>query len=100
MNIIEFISQPWHWSVSGLMVVVVMFLLIYFGKQFGVSSSFQALCAVGGAGKKINYFNYNWKGHDWLLVFIIGAVIGGSIAISWLGSPDLVQVSEATITEA
>jgi len=47
---LEFISQPWHWSVSGAMIALVMFCLIYLGQRFGVSSSFKALCSIGGAG--------------------------------------------------
>lgn len=30
---IEFISQPWHWTVSGAMIVVVMLLLLWFGGE-------------------------------------------------------------------
>ena len=96
---IEFISQPWHWSISGAMIALVMFLLIYFGQRFGVSSSFRAICSIGGAGKKFSYFNYDWKSHDWLLVFILGSIIGGGIASTLLASPDPVQISEATIVD-
>ena len=99
MNIIEFISQPWHWSISGLMISLVMFLLIYFGQRFGVSSSFKALCTIGGAGKFADYFKYDWKTHDWLLVFALGAMIGGGIGTSFLGSPEPVQISVATISD-
>ena len=56
---LEFISQPWHWSVSGAMIALVMFLLIYLGQRFGVSSSFKAMCSIGGAGKSIAYFDYD-----------------------------------------
>ncbi len=99
MSIIEFISQPWHWSISGFMIAFVMFLLIYLGQKFGVSSSFQAICAIGGAGKKIEYFNYDWKKHDWLLTFVIGGIIGGGIGVSLLASPVPVQISAATIAD-
>lgn len=96
---IEFISQPWHWSVSGLMIAFVMFLLIYFGQRFGVSSSFRALCAIGGAKNLASYFDYNWKDHDWMLTFIFGAALGGGIAINFLGSPAPVQISAATVSD-
>ena len=97
--ILDLISQPWHWSVSGLMIALVMFLLIYFGKRFGVSSSFQAVCSIAGAGKRFDYFNYDWKKHDWLLVFVLGAIIGGGIAVNFLASPEPVQISAATIAD-
>lgn len=99
MDIIEFISQPWHWSISGFMIVVVMFLLIWFGQRFGVSSSFKAICAMGGAGSRFSYFDYDWKTHDWLFMFIIGAVIGGGIGSTLLASPEPVQISTATIAD-
>lgn len=99
MQIIEFISQPWHWSISGAIIALVMFLLIYFGQRFGVSSSFKAFCSMGGAGKKYEYFNYDWKSHSWLLTFILGAVIGGAIASTILASPEPVQISQATIND-
>ncbi len=95
----EFISQPWHWSISGLMIALVMFLLIYTGKKFGVSSSFQAMCAIGGAGKIADYFKYDWKSHDWLLTFVIGAIIGGGLAVTFFASPEPVQISAATIAD-
>ncbi len=99
MTVIEFLSQPWHWSISGLMIALVMFLLIYLGQRFGVSSSFQAMCSIGGAGSVIEYFNYDWRKHDWLLVFVFGAIIGGGIGAGLLTSPDPVQISQATVTD-
>lgn len=93
---IEFISQPWHWAVSGAMIVFVMFLLLLFGGEFGVSSNLRAMCAIGGAGKKHDFFNYDWKSQSWNLVFIGGAVIGGFIASHFLTSPEPVQISETT----
>lgn len=96
--ILEFISQPWHWAVSGLMIVLVMFLLLWFGGEFGVSSNLRTLCAIGGAGKRHDFFNFNWRGQLWNLVFIGGAVIGGFIASHFLASPEPVQISEQTIS--
>ena len=81
------------------MISLIMFLLIYFGHRFGVSSSFRALCSIGGAGSKFDYFNYDWKNHDWLLVFILGSIIGGGIASTWFASPNPVAISEATISD-
>ena len=94
---IEFISQPWHWSVSGVMIAVTMFLLLYFGKQFGVSSTLRTLCAVGGGGKFSEFFRFNWKDQIWNIIFVAGGVIGGWIASTWLNSPDPVAISQNTI---
>ena len=96
---IEFISQPWHWSVSGLMIIVVVFLLKYFGQRFGISTSFETMCSIGGAGKFSDYFKYDWKSQSWLLWMVAGSIIGGAIAINFLQSPEPVQISQATIQD-
>ena len=93
---IEFITQPWHWAVSGAMIVLVMYLLLWFGGEFGVSSNLRTLCAIGGAGKKHDFFKFDWQNQIWNLIFIGGAVIGGFIASTFLASPEPVQISEAT----
>jgi len=96
---IEFISQPWHWSFSGAMIVLVMFLLIFFGKSFGVSSSFKAICSIGGAGRLAEYFRYDWKTHDWLLLFVVGSILGGFISSTVFENPNPVDLSTSTIRD-
>ena len=54
------------------------------------------MCSIGGAGAFIDYFNYDWKKHDWLMTFVLGSIIGGGLAVSFLGSPEPVQISAAT----
>ncbi|NND07449.1 MAG: YeeE/YedE family protein [Saprospiraceae bacterium] len=93
---IELISQPWHWSVSGAMIVVVMFLLLWFGGEFGVSSNLRTLCAIGGAGNKVPFFDYDWRAQLWNLAFVGGAVIGGFIGSTYLASPEPVDISMHT----
>ncbi|MCB0667827.1 MAG: YeeE/YedE family protein [Saprospiraceae bacterium] len=93
---VEFISQPWHWSVSGFAIAVVMLLLIILGSRFGVSSSFETLCTIAGAGRKIPYFNVDWRKQQWLLMFVAGSIIGAYLASHFLGSDLPVQISEAT----
>jgi len=96
MEIIEFLSQPWHWSISGLIIVFTMFMLLWFGGQFGASSNLRTLCAIGGAGSHVDFFDFNWKSQLWNLVFIISAIIGGYIAVNYLSSSDPVAISETT----
>ena len=95
-SIIEFVSQPWHWSISGVMIVFVMFLLKIFGQRFGVSSNLKTMCAIGGAGRNVDFFRFDWKEYIWNLTFIGGAVVGGFIAFYFLASPDPVQIADAT----
>lgn len=95
---IEGLSQPWHWSVSGLALALIVFLLTWMGRKFGISSSFEAMCTIGGAGRKIPYFNVDLKEKSWLLFLVIGTLAGGFIAGQWLNSPAPVDISEATIS--
>ena len=95
----EYILQPWPWYVSGPCIAIVMFLLLYFGKTFGISSSLRTLCAVGGAGKKTEFFNYDWKSQRWNLVVILGAIFGGFIAQSFLSNPIDIDLSAATVKD-
>jgi len=97
MGIIDFISQPWHWSVSGAGIVFVMFLLLWFGGEFGVSSNLRTLCAIGGAGGHCDFFRFDWKDQVWNLVFVAGAVAGGYIAFNYLHSPEPVDISSSTM---
>lgn len=95
-ELIEIISQPWHWSVSGLLLALLMFLMLFAGEKFGVSTSFETVCSLGGAGSKIKLFDYDWREQAWLLVFILGAMLGGYIGTTALQSPEPVQIAAAT----
>ncbi len=94
---IDIISQPWHWAISGVMIVVVMALLLFLGQRFGVSSSFRHVCSAVGFGKNASYFDYNWKDHLWLMYFIFGSIVGGAIASTLLNDQEPIQLSLATI---
>jgi len=96
MDLINILSQPWHWSISGIMIVFVMLLLLWFGGKFGASSNLRTLCAIGGAGKNNSFFDFDWKGQLWNLVFILSAIVGGYIAVTFLASPEPVQISQST----
>ncbi len=99
MQVIEFISQPWPWYISGPLITLVMILLVYFGRSFGFSSNFRTACAAMGAGRKVTFFDYNWKDHIWNLLFALGALIGGFIASNFLSNGDVIQISQATMQD-
>ena len=96
---IEIISQPWPWYVSGPLIALTMFALLWAGGNFGVSSNLRSMCAIGGAGKHVSFFDYDWKKQLWNLVFILGAIGGGFIATTFLGSGTSLQLSQSTITD-
>lgn len=96
---LEFISQPWPWYTSGLVISVIMFALLYFGQSFGFSSNLRNICSAAGAGRFVEFFRFDWKTQSWNLLFLIGAIIGGFIAGNFLNNGDAVQISEATISD-
>ena len=80
-----------------MMISAVMFLMLYFGKSFGFSSNLRTICAIGGAGKKVKFFDFDWKTQSWNLVFLVGAVIGGWIAKQYLNDGAALDLSQSTI---
>lgn len=96
---IEFLLQPWPWYFSGPMIAFVLFLLLWTGKTFGMSSNLRTLCAALGAGKKVSFFQFDWKAQRWNLVVALGAVVGGYIAANFLSVSTAVAISESTIAQ-
>lgn len=93
---IEFISQPWPWYVAGPIISLVMFLLLYFGKNFGLSSNLRTMCTILGAGRRVAFFNFDWRKQIWNLVFSGGLVLGGFLASQFLVEGDAIQLSAST----
>lgn len=95
----EFILKPWPWYVSGPLITLVMILLVYFGKTFGMSSNLRTLCSIGGAGKYSDFFRYDWKAYRWNLIVLLGAVIGGYIAVTFLSDHSTIALNPQTVTD-
>lgn len=93
----EFISSTWHWSISGFLIGLVMLSLIYFGKVFGMSSNLRSLCSMTGIGKKVAFFDWDWKSQRWNLVVVAGTMLGGYFATHFLSSDSNVAINEITI---
>lgn len=90
------LQQPFPWYIGGPLIALNLFLMMYFGERFGLSTSMKTTCAALGAGNKIPFFNYNWKEEKWLLIYILGTIIGGFIAFHFLNAGASVIVSEKT----
>ncbi|WP_338152781.1 YeeE/YedE family protein [Rufibacter ruber] len=98
-KMLEYLSQPWPWYVSGAVIAVVMGLLLFFGKSFGFSSNFRVICAACGAGKRVPFFDFNWREQRWNLLFLVGTVLGGWLSEAFLQNGQAVQISQATVQD-
>lgn len=95
----EFLKQPWHWAISGLLIgLIVPLLLILGNKPFGISSTLRQICAAC-VPARISFFNYNWKKESWNLFFVSGIVLGSFLAAHFLANTNPVQISSATKTD-
>jgi uncharacterized membrane protein YedE/YeeE len=95
----EWIFNPWPWYIGGPMIALVMFLLLYFGKNFGMSSNLRTFCTICGAGKSNEFFNFDWKTQQWNLLVSAGAIIGGALAAHFLSTDSSVAIHPDTITK-
>lgn len=76
-----------------------MAILVYFGKTFGMSSNLRTLCSIGGAGKYSDFFRFDWKAQKWNLTVVLGAIIGGFLAVNFLSDGSTIDLSSQTITD-
>jgi uncharacterized membrane protein YedE/YeeE len=93
----EFITHTWHWSISGFIIGLVMLSLIYFGKTFGMSTNLRSICSMTGIGKRVSFFDWEWKSQRWNLVVVAGAMIGGYVATHFLNDASNVSINPITI---
>lgn len=96
---LEYVTAPWAWYVSGPMIALIMFLLLRTGKEFGISSTLRATCSILGAGRRISFFDFDWKSQTWNLIFAAGALIGGFIATNFLSNDEGLVLSVTTIND-
>ncbi|MCB0526114.1 MAG: YeeE/YedE thiosulfate transporter family protein [Saprospiraceae bacterium] len=95
----DWISQPWPWYAAGPMLALIMFILLWFGHEFGISDNFRLMCAADGADEMNEFFKINWQAGEWNLLVALGAVFGGYIASHYLVGPDgdVAHISDSTI---
>ena len=96
---LELLRQPWHWSISGLLIgLTVPILLILGNKSFGISSTLRQVCAAC-VPANIDFFKYDWRKDSWNLFFVVGIVLGGFIGNSLLSNPNEIVISAQTKQE-
>ncbi|HNP48060.1 MAG TPA: YeeE/YedE thiosulfate transporter family protein [Bacteroidia bacterium] len=99
LHLKEIISQPWPWYVAGPLLAILMFMLLYFGHEFGISENFRIMCAADGAGELNEFFKFDWVSGGWNLMVALGAVFGGYLAAHYFvpTTGNIAHVSTATV---
>lgn len=95
----EWIYEPWPWYVSGSMIALIMLVLLLVEKNFGMSANLRTMCTICGAGKKADFFEFDWKAQKWNLVVVVGAIIGGFIAANFLSQDPAVAINPKTVND-
>lgn len=95
----EVLMQPWPWYVSGPLIALIMFLLLFTGKNFGMSSNLRTMCTICGADKTTDFFRFDWKSQRWNLIVVLGAVIGGFIGSQFLSADTAVAINPETVKD-
>ncbi len=54
---------------------------------------------MAGAGKKTAFFNFDWRTQRWNLLFLLGAIGGGTLASTLLNDHQPLSLSPATISD-
>jgi uncharacterized membrane protein YedE/YeeE len=95
----DFLFHTWHWSVTGFLIASIMLTLNYFGKVFGMSSNLRTLCTLAGAQKYSDFFKFDAKSQYWNLLVILGAMIGGFVAVHFMSDPTNVTLNPQTVVQ-
>ena len=95
----DFLFHTWHWAISGFLIAIIMLTLNYFGKVFGMSSNLRSLCTIAGADKYADFFKFDWKSQRWNLVVVLGAMIGGFVAVHFMNDVSNVDINPKTIVQ-
>jgi uncharacterized protein len=97
----QLIAEPWPWYVAGPLLALVMFILLYFGHEFGISDNLRLMCAADGADELNEFFKIDWKSGGWNMMVALGAVFGGYLASHYFIGPqgDIAHISTATVQQ-
>ena len=95
----DLILATWPWYVGGPAIAVVLFLLLFSEKRFGMSTNLKTMCSMAGAGKKIPFFAGDWKANRWGLLVALGATVGGFIAATYMTNGSVGMIHPDVVTE-
>jgi len=82
---------------GGTVIGSTLFILFFFGKEFGLSANLRIMCAADGAGDYADFFNFDWGKQGWNLMVALGALFGAYIAANYFGGDYKAHVSPAAV---
>ena len=99
-TLLDWLHAPWPWYVAGPVIgLMVPLMLIIGNRSFGISSNLRHMCAITQPKSVgVDFFQYNWREHNWSLVFALGAVLGGFLAGVVFANPNPIELSVAALT--
>jgi len=54
---------------------------------------------MGGAGRYSEFFRFDWKAQRWNLTVVVGALIGGFIAVTFLSDGSVIALNPETVSD-
>jgi uncharacterized membrane protein YedE/YeeE len=54
---------------------------------------------MAGLGKRVSFFDFDWKAQRWNLLVVIGAMMGGFVAVQFMSDPSNVAINPKTIAQ-
>jgi uncharacterized membrane protein YedE/YeeE len=95
----DLLHHPWPWYVAGPLIgLTVPVLLVLGNKHFGISANLRHVCAACFPAN-IPFFRYDYKKEVWNLVFVLGIVTGGIVAVNFLADPQPISVDPRLVHE-
>tara|TARA_R110000868_G_scaffold107275_3_gene293503 strand:+ start:3702 stop:4163 length:462 start_codon:yes stop_codon:yes gene_type:complete len=64
-----------------------------------MSSNLRSMCTILGAGKRTAFFDFDWKSQRWNLIVVLGAMLGGFVAVHFMSDPSNVSINPKTIEQ-
>lgn len=92
----EWIYKPWPWYVSGPLIALFMFTMLFIGRRFGMSSNLRTVCTMAGADRWSDYFKLDWRKQRWNLSVMTGAILGGWFSSQYL-SYNTVEIADRAV---
>jgi hypothetical protein len=64
-----------------------------------MSSNLSTLCSMTGLGKRVSFFDFDWKLQRWNLLVVLGAMLGGFVAVHYMSDASNVDINPKTIAQ-